>query len=60
MNHPHNDHPVREAYADADLHRQCPNCRADVGDWCRRDNGTPKRTPCLKRMTHPIREETAS
>lgn len=41
--------PLIEAYADADLHRQCPNCRAPADDWCRRADGTPRPIPCLKR-----------
>lgn len=54
MNHVYNDHPIPEAYADSDLNRPCPNCRAGAGDWCRRDNGHPKRTPCLKRFSAPF------
>lgn len=54
----YNDHPIATAYADSDIDRQCPNCRAPAGDWCRRSNGTPKRTPCLQRSLIPQRPES--
>ena len=41
--------PLIEAYADCELHRQCPNCFAPPDDWCRRPDGTPRPIPCLKR-----------
>lgn len=42
-------HPVPAAYAAADLTQRCSSCRADAGDWCRRDDGRVKFVPCLAR-----------
>ena len=38
-----------QLYAEADMDRQCPNCRADAHEWCQREDGTQKRVPCLAR-----------
>ena len=44
---------AQQLYADADMDHQCPNCRADAHEWCRRDDGSQKRIPCLVRSRRP-------
>ena len=39
-----------DAYADAVMHRDCPNCGAPPNDWCRRADGHIRRPPCIKRI----------
>ncbi|WP_157900961.1 zinc finger domain-containing protein [Mycobacterium terramassiliense] len=41
--------PVRTAYETA-LDVACSNCRAEPGQWCTRDDGMPKRIPCVARL----------
>lgn len=38
-------------YADANMHQQCPNCRAEANDYCRRPDGHIRAIPCLARMS---------
>lgn len=47
------DKLAQQLYAEADMDRQCPNCRADAHEWCRRDDGSQKRIPCLARSRRP-------
>lgn len=51
--------PLIDVYAECELHRECPNCRAAENDWCRRPDGTPRPVPCLKRMTTTTTEKEA-
>ncbi|WP_438941685.1 zinc finger domain-containing protein [Mycobacteroides abscessus] len=44
---------IWEAYADADIGHQCPNCGAAPNVWCSRPDGRVRRTPCLARITQP-------
>ena len=44
-------HPVRGAYALADLSKPCGNCRAPEYANCTHPDGTPRRVPCLPRLT---------
>jgi hypothetical protein len=47
------DKLAQQLYADADMDRQCPNCRAEAHEWCQRDDGSQKRVPCLARSRRP-------
>ena len=49
----HFDKVAQQLYAEADMDRQCPNCHADAHEWCRRDDGSQKRIPCLARSRRP-------
>ncbi|WP_156660643.1 hypothetical protein [Mycobacterium sp. 852002-10029_SCH5224772] len=44
---------AQQLYVNADMDHQCPNCRADAHEWCRRDDGSQKRIPCLARSRRP-------
>lgn len=43
--------PIWRAYQDVGaLRLQCPHCDAQPGQWCTRDDGRLRRTPCLARI----------
>ena len=44
--------PVYEAYADARMHEQCPNCGAAPGDYCLHPDGLSATDP-LRRTSLP-------
>lgn len=42
--------PIWQAYNDCNaLAIDCPNCDAEQGNWCTRDNGRVRRVPCVAR-----------
>ena len=38
------------AYADANMHTECPHCGAEPNQFCTRPDGVVRRTPCIKRI----------
>lgn len=43
--------PVRAAYSDTGAWAvSCAHCGAEVGQWCLRDDGQPRRVPCVARV----------
>lgn len=45
--------PVESAYDAVDaLAIMCPACRAPLGEFCVRSDGSPRRMPCPLRITH--------
>jgi hypothetical protein len=43
--------PVLQAYLDTcSLDVACPNCQAEAGHWCVRENGSAKACPCVDRV----------
>lgn len=49
--HTHSRNAVAEAYAETDaLHRRCPNCDAEVGEFCHHPGGAERKIPCPKRL----------
>lgn len=43
--------PVRAAYQDTGAWSvSCPHCAAQPGQWCTRDDGQPRRVPCVARV----------
>lgn len=43
--------PIRPAYTDTNsLSVACPNCEGEVGQWCVRDDGSSRRSPCVARI----------
>lgn len=43
--------PVIEAYADARMDIECPDCAADAYSFCQHPNGSLRMTPCRGRGT---------
>lgn len=43
--------PVIDAYADGAIDRHCPNCAAEPLQFCRHDDGTPRKMPCSHRLS---------
>jgi len=41
---------IADAYADAVMHTECPNCGAAPNNWCTRADGPIRRTPCIARI----------
>lgn len=44
--------PLVWIYAEASMERQCPNCRAEPNEYCRRPDGYVRRIPCIARIPH--------
>lgn len=45
--------PVIDAYADARMDIDCPDCAAPAWSFCRHPNGNARMTPCRGRGTPP-------
>ena len=42
---------MRAAYSDTGAWSvNCPHCGAQPGQWCEREDGSPRRVPCVARV----------